>query len=71
MTIEIEIYKLLGLREQQSDEICDEIIGVFEKNGSAREMVEYVNERYDSKSVFAGITMNMAITEFLRSKNQL
>jgi hypothetical protein len=71
MTTEIEIYKLLGLSEKRSDEICDEITNMFEKRGSARGMVGYVNKRYDSESVVAGIAMNMVITEFLRLKKQL
>ena len=63
MSRKIEIHKRLGLSVEQTDNITDEIIDVFDKNRSLREMVEFVNEHYDSKSVIAGMMLNIILIE--------
>ena len=65
MSRKIEIDKRLGLSVEQTDNITDEIIDVFDKNRSLREMVEFINEHYDSKSVIAGIMLNIILIEVL------
>lgn len=66
MSRKIEIHKRLGLSVEQTDNITDEIIDVFDKNRSLREMVEFVNEHYDSKSVIAGMMLNIILIEVLQ-----
>ena len=63
MDEKIPIHARLGVTEQRSDEITDAVVAAFQKNGSAREMVEYVNGAYDSESVIAGVALDMIITE--------
>ena len=65
MSRKIEIHKRLGLSVEQIDNITDEIIDVFDKNRSLREMVEFVNEHYDSKSVIAGMMLDIILIEVL------
>ena len=65
MSRKIKIHKRLGLSAEQTDNITDEIIDVFDKNRSLREMVEFINEHYDSKSVIAGMMLNIILIEVL------
>ena len=66
MDDKIEIHKRLGVSAPRTDEIIDGVVAAFAKNDSPREMVEFVNNTYDSESVIAGITMNTALTEFFK-----
>ena len=67
MSRKIEIHKRLGLSVEQTDNITDEIIDVFDKNRSLCEMVEFVNEHYDSKSVIAGMMLNIILIVVLHN----
>ena len=68
MSRKIEIHKRLGLSVEQTDNITDEIIDVFDKNRSLREMVEFINEHYDSKSIIAGMMLDIMLIEVLHDR---
>jgi len=65
MSEKLPVHMRLGISEQRSDEITDAVVAAFAINGSAREMVEFVNGAYDSESVIAGIALDVIITEFV------
>ena len=63
MADEIEIHKRLGLSMERVDEICGEIHDVFKTNRLLHDAVEFVNGRYDSESVAAGVMLNIIFVE--------
>ena len=63
MDEKIPIHTRLGISEQRADEIIDSVVDAFQKTGSLRKMVEFVNDTYHSESVIAGMTLDGALIE--------
>ena len=63
MNRKLEAHEILGLSIEQCSNICDELLEVFNKKCSLREVIEFVNNHYDSKSIVAGMMLNIILNE--------